>query len=197
MPRPKDKTKISAIFKAALTVVLNTGYANLKMSVVAKTAGVATGTLYTYFKDKNDLINALFRDLKRSKMKVVFEGYDPEAPFYDGFKVLWMNYLQAGLDEPARNLFIDQYKNSKHLDEESLTMSENYYVPFYTYLDQAKKQGFIRNIPSHLIAAQLLGGAKEIAKLYFDKPEEISKKEIDHCFEMAWNSIKKNSYRTQ
>lgn len=191
MPRPKDQTKVRAIFKAALTVVLNSGYVHLKMSEVAKEAGVATGTLYTYFKDKNGLINALFRDLKRSKMKAVFQGYDPEAPFYEGFKVLWMNYLQAGLQEPARNLFIDQYKNSEYLDEASQILSDNYYVPFYNYLDQAKEQGFIRDVPTRLMTAHLLGGANEIAKLYFGKDEKISKTDVDKCFEMAWNSIKK------
>ena len=50
MPKLKDEAKVSAIYEAALKVILDTGYVGLKMSQVAQEAGIATGTIYTYFK---------------------------------------------------------------------------------------------------------------------------------------------------
>ena len=49
MARPRDTNKIDLIYKAALNLVVKIGYVELKMSDVAKEAGMATGTLYIYF----------------------------------------------------------------------------------------------------------------------------------------------------
>ena len=45
MSRPKDETKIEAIFEATLKLVQKSGFNGLKMADVAKAAGMATGTL--------------------------------------------------------------------------------------------------------------------------------------------------------
>ena len=71
MARVKDPSKIDRLFDAALRHVLETGYAGLKMAEVAKEAGVATGTIYTYFDGKADLINQLYRYLKQQKMAAI------------------------------------------------------------------------------------------------------------------------------
>ncbi|MBK7429323.1 MAG: helix-turn-helix transcriptional regulator [Saprospiraceae bacterium] len=39
---------------------MKSGYTDLRMADVAKEAGMATGTLYIYFKNKEELINTLF-----------------------------------------------------------------------------------------------------------------------------------------
>lgn len=71
MARVKDPAKIDRLFEAALHHVLETGYAGLKMAEVAREAGVATGTIYTYFGGKADLINQLYRHLKQQKRERV------------------------------------------------------------------------------------------------------------------------------
>ena len=50
MPKAKDENKIEQIFKATLKLVSVEGFGGLRMSDVAKEAGMATGTLYIYFK---------------------------------------------------------------------------------------------------------------------------------------------------
>ena len=55
MPRIKDENKIQAIYQATLALVLKSGYAELNMAAVAKEAGIATGSIYTYFKNKEAL----------------------------------------------------------------------------------------------------------------------------------------------
>ena len=191
MAKPRDEAKVEAIFKAALKLVLDTGFAGLKMSAVAQEARLATGTLYTYFNNKEDLINQLFRELKRAKMREVFENYDPALPFYEGFKILWYNYLKAGLKQPERNLFIEQYQRSDYLDAVSKALSENAYEPFYAFLEKAKTAQIIKNFPVEVMAAQLMGGANQVAKLYFRRSRHIDESVTDQCFEMAWHSIRK------
>ncbi len=177
------------IFRAALQLVLKTGYAGLKMGAVAKEAGVATGTLYNYFENKQALINALFRELKRAKMDEVFKDHNPADKFEVNFKRLWCNYLKAGLKEPERNLFIEQYQRSEYLDAQSQAMNAAYYQPLYDFLTRAQKARLIQEVPVPVLAAQLMGAANGVARLYFGSAQQMSQQAIEQCYAMAWRSI--------
>jgi AcrR family transcriptional regulator len=52
--------KYEAILRAAARVFAQSGYFNAKVSDVARTAGVADGTVYLYFKNKDDLLTSIF-----------------------------------------------------------------------------------------------------------------------------------------
>ena len=59
-----DDAKTEQIYQATLELVLKQGLSGLKMADVAAQAGLATGTVYIYFKDKDELINHLYAHLK-------------------------------------------------------------------------------------------------------------------------------------
>ena len=50
------------ICAAALQVFTDKGFAAAKLDEIAKRAGVSKGTLYLYFKDKEELFRAVIRD---------------------------------------------------------------------------------------------------------------------------------------
>jgi AcrR family transcriptional regulator len=64
MPRPKSKEavieefRVQTIQEATMRVVAKKGLGDLTMAEVAKEAGIAKGTIYLYFKDRQDLLNS-------------------------------------------------------------------------------------------------------------------------------------------
>lgn len=54
--------KYDAIITAAIAVIAESGYHNAQMARIAQAAGVAGGTVYLYFKSKQDLLISLFRE---------------------------------------------------------------------------------------------------------------------------------------
>lgn len=58
----KKKEKYEAILDAAVTVFAEHGYYGSQISRIARQAGVADGTIYLYFKNKEDLLISLFQD---------------------------------------------------------------------------------------------------------------------------------------
>ena len=64
MARPKSDDKRQAIIAAAIQVFAENGLSATPTSAISKAAGVAEGTLFTYFSTKNELINALYRSFK-------------------------------------------------------------------------------------------------------------------------------------
>jgi TetR/AcrR family fatty acid metabolism transcriptional regulator len=58
----KDKPKYRQIIDAAVIVIAENGYYQAQVSKIAKQAGVADGTIYLYFKNKEAILISLFQE---------------------------------------------------------------------------------------------------------------------------------------
>ncbi len=58
----KDKPKYKQIIDAAVVVIAENGYHHAQVSKIAKQAGVADGTIYLYFKNKEAILISLFEE---------------------------------------------------------------------------------------------------------------------------------------
>jgi TetR/AcrR family fatty acid metabolism transcriptional regulator len=58
----KTGEKYQAIIDAAVRVIAKQGYHNAQVSKIAKEAGVADGTIYLYFENKDDILISLFNE---------------------------------------------------------------------------------------------------------------------------------------
>ena len=57
----RDKPKYKQIVDAAVIVIAENGYHQAQVSKIAKEAGVADGTIYLYFKNKEDILISVFQ----------------------------------------------------------------------------------------------------------------------------------------
>src|SRR3954452_20820848 len=81
--RPADSTrseKREAILRAAIDVFAERGFFNAQVADVARVAGVAAGTVYLYFKGKDDLLVSIF---ERSMREGLAAGRAPVADLDD------------------------------------------------------------------------------------------------------------------
>lgn len=58
----RDKPKFKQIIDAAVVVIAENGYHQAQVSKIAKQAGVADGTIYLYFKNKEDILISVFQE---------------------------------------------------------------------------------------------------------------------------------------
>ena len=64
----RDPDRSQNIIEAAVRVFARKGYYNSRVSDIAREAGIAAGTIYLYFKTKDDILVTLFRD-KMAKVR--------------------------------------------------------------------------------------------------------------------------------
>src|SRR5699024_5898940 len=57
-----NKPKYQQIIEAAVKVIAENGYYASQVSKIAKEAGVADGTIYLYFKNKEDVLVSVFEE---------------------------------------------------------------------------------------------------------------------------------------
>src|SRR5690349_22408787 len=82
--RPADRSertdKRAAILRAATDVFAESGYFNAQVADVARAAGVAAGTVYLYFRSKDDLLVSIF---ERSMRQAIADGRTMAAGIRD------------------------------------------------------------------------------------------------------------------
>lgn len=70
--------KKKAIFESAIENFAKNGFHNTSMSDIAKSAGVADGTLYLYYKNKDDLMIKVFNEMVDEKLELIQEAIKDE-----------------------------------------------------------------------------------------------------------------------
>ncbi|WP_252904229.1 TetR/AcrR family transcriptional regulator [Secundilactobacillus silagei] len=63
----ETKKKRARILDSTSKIMMEQGIAAVSLSKIAKDAGIASGTVYTYFKDKDDLLRGVYYDRKKTR----------------------------------------------------------------------------------------------------------------------------------
>ncbi len=191
MPKAKDENKVIAIHEAALKLVIKTGFGGLKMADVAIEAKVATGTLYVYYKSKDELINALFLVLKKEIVETLLDSENNGETFFITYKKMWLSYFKFCFKSPEKMMFVEQFLHSGVILPVNIQLSEQWMEPLYVMLKEVQNQGIIKNIDVHILKAQMQGSLHEVVKLLIQTKQQPNQILIDSCFDMAWDSIKR------
>lgn len=83
-------SKRDLILRSAEKIIATEGLHNLSMQKLAADAGVAAGTIYRYFKDKEDLIIELRKDVLQQIASKLLENIN-EGSFDQKFRRLWLD----------------------------------------------------------------------------------------------------------
>src|ERR1700729_1963817 len=118
MARPLSEDKRTAILEAATEVVATLGV-SAPTAKIAKGAGVAEGTLFTYFASKDELLNQLYLDLKMDLRNAVMAGYPAGQSLIDRSRHFWDRYIGWGSTHPLKRRAMRQLAVSDRITEET------------------------------------------------------------------------------
>lgn len=191
--RTKDEAKEQLIFDTALRLIMQTGLAGLKMSELAKEAGVATGTVYIYFADKPDLIQRLYAYLLRKSVSDLNQGIKDADPLRVKIQKMTRNYLDDNLANPAYTAFFEQYYRSPYYvltddlrAEESAVMQ-----PIYDLIVQGQQQTIIKEANPDLLVTLVCGMLDELAKQAHFTGQPVSDGDWYITFSVIWDGVKR------
>src|SRR6202167_535231 len=155
MARPKSEDKRNAILSAAIEVFAERGL-SAATSAISSAAGVAEGTLFTYFKTKDDLINALYREIKLELADAMMSDFPRKKNVPTRLRHIWDRYVNWGIANPEQRKVLTQLQVSEVLTKESRDAGSAPFVEFQTMIRDAIEQRLFRNdLPVELISKSL------------------------------------------
>ena len=188
--KPRDDKKVDEVYKATLLLVKAKGLAGITMGEIAKEANIATGTLYIYFRNKNELINTLFTECRNASAAVYFKNYKETMPFKTGFKVIWYNLLNYRIKRFEEAVFIDQCFHSPFITETTKEITKKLFMPLFSLMDNGKRQFLIKNCDTITLLTFMAGSINETVKHAHYANRKITKNVAEEMFRMCWDGIK-------
>lgn len=190
--RVKDLNKIDLIFKASLQLILKEGIAGLTMAKLAKKAGLATGTLYIYFKNKEELIHKLYDKLKEESIERFMKGVNADITFKPAIKKIWMNYLTHRIEHYEESIFMEQYYRSPYISEDTLAVAESMKKPVHQVIQLGKLEGLVRlDADNEMLFLAMLGFIRELADEHISRVYLLDAVRIEKAFELSWDLLRK------
>src|SRR4029453_13747012 len=164
--RPVVTDKREAILRAAITVFAHNGYFNAKVADIAREAGVADGTVYLYFKSKEEILHSIF---DRSVDEAVAEAKKQLAAISDPREKLRqiarLHLERLGADRDLAVVFQVELRGSpKFLEEFSGAGFAEYLKLIRTTVEEGQRAGLFReDLNSKVVSKILFGALDEMA----------------------------------
>jgi AcrR family transcriptional regulator len=186
MSRPKSEDKRKAILDAALRVIAERGVANTPTSAISAAAGVAEGTLFTYFKTKDELLNELYLEMRRDFDRNLV-NYPQTADARTRLRFVWDTFLNLGIAQPKRLTVMRQIRATGKLMKDNEKPGIMLIETLNATRD-AMKEGEFRQAPLEFMVLLLRAHGEATIEFIVAHPEEELPSR-DLGFNLIWRGL--------
>jgi TetR/AcrR family fatty acid metabolism transcriptional regulator len=153
--------KRDAILRAATDVFADRGFFNAQVADVARVAGVAAGTVYLYFRSKDDLLVSIFEKTMREALA---EGRaataDPDEPRERLRRFARLHLGRLGRDRNLAVVFqVELRQSTKFMERFSSTLLRDYLGLIRAAIAEGQTAGAFRSDLKPTVAAKMFFGA--------------------------------------
>ncbi|MFW6180066.1 MAG: TetR/AcrR family transcriptional regulator, partial [Desulfohalobiaceae bacterium] len=165
------------ILEAAIKIFARQGYFNSTISQIAREAGVADGTIYLYFKNKDDILDNFFS----YKTGQVFSRFKQEVDSAEHALDKLRNLIHRQLAEFETNrdmaiVYQMETRLKRHLSDRKIKeMSKMYFDLVAEIVEQGQKEGVIRkNLQVNLVKQLIIGAVDEVITTWLYSSREYT-----------------------
>jgi AcrR family transcriptional regulator len=152
MARPRSEDKRAAILSAATALVAGQG-TGAPTARIAQQAGVAEGTLFTYFGNKDDLLNQLYLEIKADLRDAMMAEYPAAGSVAARVRHVWDRYIDWGVAFPAKRKAMSQLSVSDRITEASSKAGREAFHKIEALMHESLACGARKDQPPAFVAA--------------------------------------------
>ncbi|ALJ00034.1 TetR/AcrR family transcriptional regulator [Rufibacter tibetensis] len=183
--------KKKAILESTLKLIKENGFHGTPMSLVAKRAGVAAGTIYHYFDSKDTLIMELFTYTQNQVQQAMERNLRDDMGLKESFFLRWISRCQFYIQNPNVLFFIEQFVNSPYYPRCPQEQEERVQNEIRQFIKLAQQHGILRDLDYRLMAIMIHSSIMTAAKVHLDGKVQLTDKEFNQLAQMVWDSIRK------
>ncbi len=187
MARPKSDDKRTAIMNAAVRVIVKQGL-SAPTAAIAREAGVANGTLFTYFETKADLFNSLYLELKEGMATAALEGVSTKARLRDQLLHMWSNWTRWAVASPGNRRALAQLGVSEDISPATRSASHRTMAPIAQMLELVRAKGPLRHSPMAFVLSLMNSMAEATMDFMVSDPAHADK-HSRAGFEALWRMV--------
>jgi AcrR family transcriptional regulator len=186
MPRPKSDEKRGAILEAATRVIVKQGLSAPTMAIT-KEAGVANGSLFTYFETKTVLFNQLFLELK-TELAIGSMNLPVDATVREQFSHLWKKWMNLAISNPEKRRALAQLTVSDEITPQSRAAGHKMMAPVADLLERARVNGPMQKVPLFFLVA-IMNSLAEATMDFMAQDPSNAEKHSNEGFDALWRML--------
>jgi TetR/AcrR family transcriptional repressor of multidrug resistance operon len=194
--RIRDEHKEQVVKQKALELLVSQGFEGFSMQKLARAASVSPATLYIYYKDKEDLIISIGREIGEKLNKDIFRDFDPNLPFAEGLRVQWRNRANFMLAHKMEMDFYEQMKNSTFREAISEGILSEFKEKMSLFGKNAVERGELNPMPLEVFWSVAFAPLYNLIRFHSDgksiggKPFTLTEDIIWQTFDLVLKSLK-------
>ncbi|MCU1252703.1 MAG: regulatory protein TetR [Edaphobacter sp.] len=188
MARVRSPEKRSAILQAAVHEIAELGL-GAPTAMIAKRAGVAAGTLFTYFASKEQLLNEVYLELKVEVYARINADFPHKGSLECRARHTWSNSLDWAIEFPEKRKASVQLNVSDLITPETRARTATERGTIDRTLDELGTRGALRGLPGGFPAAAM--SAMQEATMEFIAKQPKQRKELmERGFQVFWRAVR-------
>ena len=193
--------KRDAILRATLELVAAQGFHDAPCALIAERAGVASGTIYRYFENKDLLILALYAELEGRITSCLLEGYRADQPIRERFIHLIRGILGYFISNPLEFKYIEQFHNSPYgtavrrdkllgnTDSSDSSCKCDIYKQLFS---EGVELQVIKNLPMAVLFDLAFGPIISVARNHILGFVQLDERLMQQIAEACWDSLRQH-----
>lgn len=184
--------KKEAILLSTLELIKDNGFHGTPISMIAKHAGVAAGTIYHYFSSKDEIIIALHHQIKNEMVAAMFNETDLGKGYKQQFFNGWINLCKYFINNPSALFFNEQFNSSPYAKIVSTKNGKGSISRFNEFFQLGMDKGYLKKMEYLLIASAVFGCITATAKYHVTGRFGFKDEDLCKIANIIWDGIKFN-----
>jgi len=181
--------KRTKIIKTAARLFTKKGFHATPTSLIAKESGVAVGTLFHHFKNKDELINSIYFEIKREMSGFFRNSLNPSHDFKTAAEFLWNDFVKWGLENHNKFGFITQFYNSPYISNVTKEQASRGFEFISPIVAKASEEKVIKNLNMTLFESIWFSSVTCIINYLMLNPDEDVESIIRISFSIFWSGV--------
>lgn len=182
--------KKKAILESTLELIKENGFHGTPMSLVAKKACVACGTIYHYFDSKESLIMELHTYVKEKMVRAILQDDDEKKDFKSRFFNFFKKHYQFYIENPNYLYFFDQYINSPYNTIRDTHHEIGHFQnSMLNFIKRGIDTGILKPMDFKLMAILIHSSVRMMAKVHLSDKIKIGETELNQVVQIIWDGI--------
>lgn len=182
--------KYESILTAALSLFVTRGYYGTAVPAVAREAKVAAGTIYHHFKNKDALVNTLFRKWKLAIAERIYTEFPTDGEPREQFRAMWMEMAAFAFEHPKAFAFIELHHHASYLDDESRAVDASLKAFGVNFVERAQQLHTLKAMPSILLMELMFGAFNGMIRAHWEGRITLDNEAIMAAEVACWDAVR-------
>ena len=186
----KNSDKRKAIMDACLDLFCEKCFQDTSTASISQKAGVATGTLFLYFENKEELVNELYLSCKDEYASYLEEGVWEHPTFKAQVRYIWDRNLEWRRDNANKLRFMMQFAASQTITKMTQERAMNRVTIMNEVVKRAVDNKEVVTSSTELLSAMIFGYFHTASTFLLEHPHSKNfQKWSDESFNFFWKGI--------